>query len=362
MANGESSANGKSVLVTLALVFLAIAALSAADTFLARTERSENRAEAERLAAAGRAANPVEAVADFKSAIAIERENPDYRLALGEAQLAAGELADAEGTLNELLSRDSTSGRANLALARVLAKEGRIPEAVSAYHRAIYGHWDRDPQANRVKVRLELVKLLAQQSSKEELLAELLPLLDVAPDDLDLRKELGNLFLAAGSAPRAAEIFREILRTHPQDPDAYAGLGEAEFASGNYQTARGDFQIASDLRPMDLAIQRRLELCKAVLALDPMRRGLGPEEQYRRSLKMLDLATAAIERCSLTSDAVEDARKAMDNHPGPARLSEALESNLNLAEQLWKIREQECKQGPTPEEEPLRLVLAKIAQ
>lgn len=367
MANGETSATGRSVLGTLFLVFLAIVGLSVVDTYLARTERSENRAEAERLAAAGRTAGPLNAVADFKGAIGIERENPDYWLALGQAQLAAGELADAEGTLNELLRRDSTSGPANLALARVLVKEGRITDAVSAYHRAIYGHWDRDAGANRVSARFELVNLLAQQGSKEELLAELLPLLDVTPDDLESRKRLGRLFLVAGSAQRAGEIFRDILDKQPQDADAYAGLGESEFARGNYQTAHNDFQKAADLRPTDEGIQGRLKLSAEVLALDPMRRGLGPEEQYRRSLKMLDLASAAVTRCSsllspLDSEAEEEAQKALNSKVGAVRMSEALESNLSLAEQLWKVREQECKAGPTAEEEALGLVLARIAQ
>jgi tetratricopeptide (TPR) repeat protein len=359
----ESSPTGRSVLGTLGLLLIAVVALSAADAFLARTERSENRAEAARLAAAGHAANPVDAVSNFKAAIAIERENPDYWLALGEAQLTAGQLTDAEGTLTELLRRDSTAGAANLALARVLVKEGRITDAVPAYHQAIYGHWDRDAGTSRVNVRFELVNLLAQQGSKEELLAELLPLLDVAPDDLLARKRLGHLFLVAGSAPRAGEIFHDILRKHPQDADAYAGLGESEFARGNYQTAHQDFQIAANLRPSDEGIRGRLDLSNEVLALDPMRRGLGPEEQYRRSVKMVELASAAVTRCATVlspaaSDAIGEAQKAAKNRVSPA----GLESNLNLAEQLWKIRQQECKQAPAGSEEALRLVLAKIAQ
>jgi len=357
VSGGEISPTGRSVLGTMGLVLISIVALSGVDTFLARTERSENRAEADRLGAAGRGAKPIDAVADFKGAIAIERENPDYWLALGQAQLAAGQFADAEGTLAELLRRDSTAGAVNLALARVLVKEARITDAVSAYHRAIYGHWDRDAEANRTSVRFELVNLLAQQGSKEELLAELLPLLDVAPDDLKLRDRLGHLFLAAGSAQRAGEIFHEILQKHPRDADAYAGLGEAEFARANYQSAKSDFQIAADLRPADEGIKGRLNLSTEVLALDPMRRGLGPEEQYRRSVKMLELASAAVALCS-----GEEVQKAVPSRVGSEGLSAALEKNLNLAEELWKKRMQECKQGPSAQEEALRLVLARIAQ
>jgi tetratricopeptide (TPR) repeat protein len=368
MTASESSSHQHSVVGTVILIFCAIVALSIADTFLARTESSENHAEAARLAAAGtkllQQGNPLDAVAQFKAALAVERDHPEYSLALGQAQFAAGQLTDAEATLTGLLSHNSTAGAANLALARVLVKEGRITDAVSTYHRAIYGHWDANAEANRVNVRMELVNLLAQQGSKEELLAELLPLLDVAPDDVASRMKLANLFLVAGSAPRAGEIYREILRHHPQSPDAYAGLGESEFARGNYQTARGDFQAAFNLKPTDAQIQARLDLCNEILDLDPMRRGLPPEEQYRRSVKMLEIATAAIAPCTVPvedQETMDNAQTAIKARP-PARLTPAVESNLNLAEDLWKIRQKSCKRPPSPAEEPLRLVLAKIAQ
>jgi tetratricopeptide (TPR) repeat protein len=362
--------SGPSVAGTWALVALSIAGLSIADTYLARTERSENHAEAERLAAGARAltakGRAADAVLQFKDALAIERENPGYGLALGEAQLAAGEYADAEATLTELLAHDSTSGAANLALARVLVKERRVPDAVSAYHRAIFGHWDRDAGQNQVNVRFELVNLLAREESKEELLAELLPLVDLAPDNIEVQKRVGQLFLVAGSAQRAGEVFRGILRTHPQDADAYEGLGEAELARANYQTAHSSFLTAENLRPSNELVAR-LNLTAKVLALDPMRRGIDAQQQYARSLTMLDLAEDSIKECSggmtpLEADALEEAEKVRSTRPRSDRMSKAVDANLNMAEQLWKIRMQECKRAPTAREEPLRLVLARIAQ
>ncbi len=346
---------------TLGLVLLAIVGLSLLDTILARTERMEHRAEADRLMAAGadfmRSGRPSDAVQQFKAALAVERESLKTWLALGQAQLAAGALTEAETTLGELLRRDSNSGEANLVLARVLVKEGRIPEAISTYHRSIYGHWEGASDKTRIGVRLELVDLLAQRGSKEELLADLLPLLDVAPDDLEERKRLGNLFLKAGSSQRAGEIFREILRHHSQDADAYLGLGKAEFLRGNYLSALGDFEAAANLRPLDQDIAAHVRLCSGVLALDPMRRGIGPEEQYRRSVKMLEMASAAIQRCGVAGAPEAQKAKAV-----PGRINEAVDANLKLAEELWEMRQQECKLAPSPEEEPLGLVLTRISQ
>ena len=217
----------RSFLGTMSLVFLAIAAIFAADMFLAKMERAESHVEAARLfdrggirCCAERTRKPIERI---KDAISIERGNRDYLRTLAQAQLAAGKTADAESTLTELLQSDSTDGLASLIMGRVLVKEGRFAEAISYFHRAIYGRWNEDAAANQLRARFELIDLLAQRNSKEELLAELLPIQDQAPRDLKTRTRLGRLFLLAGSPTRAAVVFRGILRDFAANADAYAG-------------------------------------------------------------------------------------------------------------------------------------------
>lgn len=114
---------------TLGLVALAMGAMFAADTFLAKSEEAESRIEADRLFKLGQSllaqGHNADAVDRLKDAIAIERDNRDYQRALAQAQLAAGQPVDAEATLTDLLLNDSTDGPANLAMGRVLVKEGR---------------------------------------------------------------------------------------------------------------------------------------------------------------------------------------------------------------------------------------------
>ncbi len=199
---------------TFSLVAVAMAALFAADTFLAKTEAAESRIEAARLFALGQSlldqGHNAEAVDRLKDALEIERGNREYqRILLAQAQLAAGQAADAEATLTDVLLSDSTDGPANLAMGRVLVKEGRTREAISYYHRAVYGQWKDDAQKNRLQVRMELIDLLAQQNSKDELLAELLAAQDQMPGDVAERMRIGRLFLAAGSPGRAGRMFFE---------------------------------------------------------------------------------------------------------------------------------------------------------
>jgi len=297
----------------------------------------------------------------------MERGNRLYQRTLAQAQLAAGKTSDAESTLMELLASDSTDGLANLIMGRVLAKEGRFTEAISYFHRAIYGQWNQDAAENRLRARFELIDLLVRRNSKEDLLAELLPVQDEAPQDLTVRARMGRLFLRAGSPLRAAEVFRGILHEAPANADAYAGLGEAEFAQGNYRAAQRDFQTTLRLAPDDQADRKRLDLCNELLALDPSRRGLGPEERLSRSRKLVQLTLEETSQCLGQNPSPEirgwlnQAAKALKAHVNSAHQNAVSESNLDLAEQIWQAGGKECNPPPRADN-PLASVLARLVQ
>jgi tetratricopeptide (TPR) repeat protein len=269
--------------------------------------------------------------------------------------------------LTGLLNSDSTDGLANLIMGRVLEKEGRFPDAVSYFHRAIYGQWKQDAEGNRRRARLELIDLLAQQKSKEELLAELLPIQDDAPRDLTTRTHLGELFLRAGSPSRAVGVFRGIVREAPANTAPYKGLGEAEFAQGDYRAAQKDFQSAIRIAPDDATSRHWLDLCNQLLQLDPTLRGLGAKERLERSRELVDLAQSSVSQCLDQNSAPElqdllsKAAVTLKTPVNAGRESETAEANLDLAEQLWQARKKECK-TPTPTDSPLALVLARVAR
>jgi tetratricopeptide (TPR) repeat protein len=356
---------------TFGLVFLAIAALFAADTFLAKTERAERLVEAARLFERGRVlmqrGQDGEAIEPITNAISIERGNRNYHRVLAQAQLDAGKTADAEATLTDLLQSESSDGLASLLMARVLVKTGRFAQAVSYYHRAIYGNWSEDATENRLRARFELIDLLAQRNSKEELLAELLAVQDRAPQDLKTLTRIARLFLQAGSPARAADVFRAILQITPANADAYAGLGEAEFARGNYRAAQRDFQATLRFAPENEAARERLGSINELLTLDPTIRTLEPPERFRRTLKLVELTLDQASRCSAQNPSselpglIEAAHQVLKAHVRATRQSEASDSNLDLAEKLWKALGKECKPPPATDS-PLALVMARLAQ
>jgi tetratricopeptide (TPR) repeat protein len=374
MADREITLLHPSFFRTLFFVGLAATALVVVDSVLANTERRETSLEGARFYREGeslmRQHEYADAADSFRSAIANARDNPDYPLALGQALLGAGQLDEANSTLTDLLQADSMAGAPNLAMARVFAKEGPFEQAAFYYHRAIYGQWKQDADANRIRVRFELAELLARRNSKAELLAELLPLQEEASPDADTQAKLARLYMIAGSPARAETIFRELVHSSPQDAEAHKGLGDAEFALGNYAAAQSAFVSSLRMAPgaPDAASTRKdLEITDQVLNLDPMRRGLGGQERYRRSVHVLQLVLDRATQCMTAAHAqtakplLDSAEAALTRQVAANGQTEATEANLDAAEKLWQAGKADCKPAVTADD-PLQLVLAKASQ
>ncbi len=364
------TATAAEFLATLGIIFAAIAVLVLVDSGLEKVDGAATRLHAtseyqvgESLMVSGKLR---EAIDHLRTASTLDRGTSRYTVALAQAILADGRPADAEPLLTPLLERDATDGATNLAMGRILAKEGRIEESKSYYHRAIYGLWPGDAEKNRATARFELIDLLAQNNQKQELLSELLPIQDEAPNDTVMRKKIAHLFVVAGSPARAAAIFRDVLRHNSRDPDAYVGLGDAALALGDYPSAQADFASALRLSPDDSTIMWRAKLADSVTAIDPTQRGLGLDEQVRRSKNLLQLTINSTRKC-LGTDAPQVAA-ALDSvthglvaSSSALSRSQAIEENLALAGQLWQMRGTKCAAAPHSEE-ALSLVQDRIAR
>lgn len=362
--SGPPTGSAQTFVVTFALIAAAIGALFVADTFLAQLARSADRATA-----AGRYREGVElmkqgnapaAIEQFREAVATQRDDRQYQLALANAALSADRPADAAAAVAPTLSRDATDGAANLAMARALLAQGQLVKAIAYYHRGIYGRWPPPVAAQRTAVRVELIDLLARRGAREDLLAELLLLENDAAADSGLRRRVAHLFVAAGSPNRAIPLFREILRRSPADADALGGLGEAEFARGDYRRAEGDLVLATRQAPSDGSLARKLKQVRDVRSLDPLVRGLGPAERNRRSRDMLSLVIDAVEKCPAVGSAAP-VRAALDS--ARIELSRSADARLlDRADQLWTVMPESCRRAPDGTETALGLVLDRLSQ
>ncbi|PYO07416.1 MAG: hypothetical protein DMD30_11035 [Gemmatimonadetes bacterium] len=339
-------------IATFAVILAAVVGLVLFDTALARIDSRERKVSAAREFAAGEQlvaeGKNDQAIEHLRSASTLDGENTRYATALADAVLADGRPKDAELLLVPLLERNGTDGAANLTMARVLVKEGKIAEAKSYYHRAIYELWPRGAEDNRTTARFELIDLLASTDARQELLAELLPIQDDSTNSLAQRKRIAHLFVVAGSPSRAVTIFRDVLRHDAKDADAYIGLAEAALSLGDFATAKADLVAAQKLSPQDSSsIQARISVTDSVIALDPTQRGLSLGEQYRRSRYLVQLTLASVRKCLGTqapdvAAALNSAGASLVASAAAASQSQSIDQTLLLAEQLWALRRGRC--------------------
>jgi len=306
-----------------------------------------------------------EAIAQFRNALSIAHA-PEYRLALGLALVKAGHYDEAAIYLNEVLATNPGNGPANLGLARILAREGRIDDAVLRYQHGLFGSWPGKAEENRLQTRLELVETLDKAGRRAEAQAELLAAEAALPGDAAVKKQVGRLLTSHGMPRDAANLFGEVVAENKQDGDAYHGLGEAEYAQGDYAAAGRAFQQAVRLDPTDAPARARIDVCERILALDPTLPGIGAAERYRRSRVLLADALDQVSRCAgadaqALKDAMPAAQLSLAKQRRPSSYSDAAEANNALTQGLWAERLKSCTPAPSPDDAVARVVAKLMA-
>lgn len=313
-----------------------------------RTNRAQATfAQAQELMKAGRYD---EAIAHYRDALS-SSHSADYRLALGEALVEAGNVTEAPIYLDEYLRENPGSGPANLALARVAAEENRVDDALAEYQRAVYGSWPANQADRRFEARLELVGYLEKARRKEQAKAVLLAAAAAIPaGDSAAAEHVGRMLIDLGVLKNAEDLFRNLAQRNPQDAAAQQGLADAEFANEDYVAAADAYKRLLAIDPANSAAAARIEECARIVTLEASAPGLSGPARYARSRAFLAATLGAIAQCfggedklpgSLT-DTVRDAKAALARKRRPESYSDAADTNLQLALQLWKARPASC--------------------
>ena len=306
-----------------------------------------------------------EAIEQLRDALSISHQNGEYRLALGLALVKAQHFSEAEIYLQQILRADPDNGRANLGMARVAAAENRIQDAVKYYHRAIYGSWPHSAEDERTQARFELVEFLVRRGDRKQAVSELSILAEQGPKTPAVKKRVARMLLDLGAARQAAGTFRELTHLDGRDPEASAGLGDAEYALGDCALAQEAYRQALKWDPSNAGASRQRQVCDTILSFDPALPRLSAQERYRRSTLVLDATIAAVERCLRTPAKVvppelqpllDRARTALKVRPRHTVLSDITQTNLSLARDLWAQRVRLCNPSEVLDEALDRLL------
>jgi tetratricopeptide (TPR) repeat protein/CBS domain-containing protein len=332
-AANEGTIPGKRVFAIATAVLIVLGILAGVVNYGLGAERT---ARAERYYQAGNRLFALErydeAIEQYRNALSISHTF-DRRLALGVALAKAGRPGEAMIYLEEARAELPTNGPANLAVAEILAQQGRTDRAITLFQRAIYGTWPASQQGQRVRARMELVDALAKSGQRDQSVAELLAVGAEMPGDAGVQRQVAQRLSALGKHDRAAEVYAGLAK---RDSSAYGQLGEEELAIGDLGAACAAFRSG--------LLADRLSQCEQMQAVYPMEHGLAASERLRRSQELLAAVQTDLAQCTGTPVPVVP-------QPGKRTLSpgDAADANLALASDLWQQRLSGCSIPPSPD-------------
>ncbi|WP_395680255.1 tetratricopeptide repeat protein [Dokdonella sp.] len=178
----------------------------------------------------GRRGNVAFAEQAFRNALRLRPDLDVIKPWLGSALLQGGRSAEAGAVYHELLGAPGFVNAALIGIADVARVEGRLDDAISAYHDALR------QQPGQVMPALALGWSLAQVGRFDEALAAYDACLAVTPDD-NVHCARAELLAALGRLPEAAAELKVALARNPANLRAHGELAQISERLGDFASA-----------------------------------------------------------------------------------------------------------------------------
>jgi len=287
----------------LVLVLLISTAFATATVFAARFYESKQQQLGQMWFGRGQAALAAgaasAAVLDFRNALYYSHDDPNYRLRLAEALLAANRIEEARSYLLTLWQDEPSNSTINLQLARLAARAGETQAAMRYYHGAIYGLWPAgDAAALRRQTRLELIHYLLRLHDATQADAELIALTPELPPSAAEHDIAGRLFLQADDPSRALAEFQTALHLDSRLDSAWLGAGEAAFKLTQYRDAARYLERASRSSPHPPQAQELLATSRLILSWNPYAQGVSARQRASRVVQAYRQAGQRLDECA----------------------------------------------------------------
>jgi Flp pilus assembly protein TadD len=297
------------------------------------------------------------AVEEYRRALIFAPDDTEYRISLASALISAGRFDEAESHIDQLLQDDPTNGVINRMRAHLAERQNHTAAAIDYYQRAVYEYWPQNRLPERARARWELISLLEKAGRREEAVGELMTLYANTSISPDTKLDVGFALLRDSAPSEAAQVFREAARTAPKDSRPHRGLGQTYLASGEFVSARHEFERALKLDAQDKDAAKLLTLTNAIIDIDPDLPGLSSAERRRRSTNLLKRVVSLFRQCS-GGVGIDDRFARADNLLSGEKVksSDIAFEMQNLAKQLWKDQTSICPDSPPSDQAVWRVM------
>ena len=232
-----------------------------------------------------------DAIRELAAAVKLSPADERARIALADAQAAAGSTEDAERTLRDTITALPGSGLAHYRLARLLERQRNHPGALRELESAAASHpligangiyetlgdmhaagqgFDAAIDAYRTRVDLvpndpdahyDLGRTYLRLARHDEALTELTVALMLKPDHVDARVALAQLHLRDGRYDAAIESARRALALETRHEEARYALATALVRSGNADEGAKELEVYKRLQAESAAaVSRQFEI------------------------------------------------------------------------------------------------------
>ena len=167
---------------------------------------------------------------------------PQLYYDLGVVLAREGRIGEAIAQYSEALRLKPDYTQAHVNLGMALAGQGRTDEAIAQYTEALRIQDD-------LRARLSLGLALAGQGRIDEAIAQYNEVLRIQPDYPEAHNDLGAALASQGKIEEAMAQFNEALRLNPDNPEARVNLGLALAGQGRIDEAIAQYTEALRLKP-----------------------------------------------------------------------------------------------------------------
>lgn len=189
-------------------------------------------------------ADLAEALNNFNMAAELKPSDPKAAIQIARIYTELkNDNAQGIATIDKALSKTPKNTDLKAEKARILAKDGRMDEALMVYEDAFAA------QPENMVIGLRYAQFLFEQGLYSKSADVYTRLIEVEPGDKDLYFNLGLTYLRLNDIESATTQFEIVVALDPEDTQAILMVGQVYFDRADYVTAEYYFQQLLDIEP-----------------------------------------------------------------------------------------------------------------